>query len=124
MSAPQNDTTDDVDVARRHHVRDDRLAPLGVRLPDHRDLFDRIVLGHGIFDFIAFDRDSLLPYLSTARVKPGADPIELGKWRVPNPFGAAAETLNLRAVLVPEPATSGLLAAGLLALATRGARSR
>ena len=40
--------------------------------------------GHGLFDFIALDRTSLTPYLSSARVESaGRKPIALGRWRIP-----------------------------------------
>ena len=40
--------------------------------------------GHGIFDFLGFDRDSLLPYMSTARVIPREwEPLRIGRWRIP-----------------------------------------
>jgi len=40
--------------------------------------------GHGIFDFIALDRETLLPYYSVARVeKPLREPLALGRWRLP-----------------------------------------
>ncbi len=40
--------------------------------------------GHGIFDFVALDRNTLAPYLSAARVQPSRMPtLSLGKWRVP-----------------------------------------
>jgi predicted AlkP superfamily phosphohydrolase/phosphomutase len=40
--------------------------------------------GHGIFDFIAFDREQLTPFLSTARIDE-ADwgPVDIGSWRIP-----------------------------------------
>ena len=40
--------------------------------------------GHGIFDFIALDRDTMLPYLSTAKFeKAGREPLAIGRWRIP-----------------------------------------
>jgi predicted AlkP superfamily phosphohydrolase/phosphomutase len=40
--------------------------------------------GHGLFDFIALDRKTLAPYLSSARVEPAErKPIALGRWRIP-----------------------------------------
>jgi len=40
--------------------------------------------GHGIFDFIALDRKTMLPYLSSARVKSaGRKPLAIGRWRIP-----------------------------------------
>jgi len=40
--------------------------------------------GHGLFDFIALDRDQMTPYLSASTVKPGRfRPIKIGKWRIP-----------------------------------------
>jgi predicted AlkP superfamily phosphohydrolase/phosphomutase len=50
--------------------------------------------GHGIFDFIALDRDTLLPYLSAARVEHSdREPLEIGRWRIPL---GAEETVLLR----------------------------
>jgi len=40
--------------------------------------------GHGLFDFIALDREQMAPYLSASTVLPGRfKPIEIGKWRLP-----------------------------------------
>ena len=40
--------------------------------------------GHGLFDFIALDRKTLLPYLSSTRVEgPSREPLKLGSWRIP-----------------------------------------
>jgi len=50
--------------------------------------------GHGIFDFVALDRDTLLPYLSSARVeKSGREPLAVGRWRIPL---SSEETVMLR----------------------------
>ncbi len=50
--------------------------------------------GHGIFDFVALDRDTLLPYLSSARVEKGdREPLALGRWRIPL---SSEETVLLR----------------------------
>lgn len=50
--------------------------------------------GHGIFDFIALDRKTMLPYLSTARVeKPAREPLAIGRWRIPL---SAEKTLQMR----------------------------
>lgn len=50
--------------------------------------------GHGIFDFIALDRKTMLPYLSTARVeKPAREPLALGRWRIPL---SSEKTLQMR----------------------------
>lgn len=38
---------------------------------------------HGIFDFIARDPATLIPYLSTARLTPPSQTVRLGKWRFP-----------------------------------------
>ena len=47
--------------------------------------------GHGIFDFIALDRDTLLPYLSSARVETsGREPLAVGRWRRGRPFPSRA----------------------------------
>jgi predicted AlkP superfamily phosphohydrolase/phosphomutase len=40
--------------------------------------------GHGLFDFIALDRRTMQPYLSSTRVLPtGLAPLEIGSWRLP-----------------------------------------
>ncbi|MGB0135587.1 alkaline phosphatase family protein [Dokdonella sp.] len=40
--------------------------------------------GHGLFDFIALDRETMLPYLSAVRVESdGAKPIQFGRWQLP-----------------------------------------
>ena len=40
--------------------------------------------GHGIFDFLGLERDTLLPYMSTARVVPREwEPLAIGRWRIP-----------------------------------------
>lgn len=50
--------------------------------------------GHGIFDFIALERDTMLPYLSTAKVeKSGREPLAIGRWRIPL---GAEKTLQMR----------------------------
>ena len=50
--------------------------------------------GHGIFDFIALERDTMLPYLSTSKVKKSArKPLAIGRWRIPL---GADKTLQMR----------------------------
>ncbi|MDP6675502.1 MAG: alkaline phosphatase family protein, partial [Gammaproteobacteria bacterium] len=50
--------------------------------------------GHGIFDFIALDRETMLPYLSSARVeRSGREPLAIGRWRIPL---SAEETVLMR----------------------------
>ncbi|REJ87691.1 MAG: hypothetical protein DWQ34_23870 [Planctomycetota bacterium] len=49
--------------------------------------------GHGIFDFIARDPQTMLPYHSTARLEGGSDPLEFGRWTIPL---SAAQVRNLR----------------------------
>jgi len=40
--------------------------------------------GHGMFDFLALDRNNLLPYLTTSAVVPAEiGPLEIGDWRIP-----------------------------------------
>jgi len=39
--------------------------------------------GHGIFDFVHRDPQSMIPYLSTSRTHPGGTTIKLGKWQIP-----------------------------------------
>jgi predicted AlkP superfamily phosphohydrolase/phosphomutase len=39
--------------------------------------------GHGIFDFLHLNRDTLTPYASTARVSDAAFTVRLGRWQIP-----------------------------------------
>lgn len=39
--------------------------------------------GHGIFDFIHRDPDTMVPYLSTSRAEPPEKTLRLGKWIIP-----------------------------------------
>jgi predicted AlkP superfamily phosphohydrolase/phosphomutase len=39
--------------------------------------------GHGIFDFLHLDRDTLTPYMSTSRVSGAGYTLPLGRWRIP-----------------------------------------
>ena len=39
--------------------------------------------GHGIFDFIARDASTILPYLATARTDPPKHSVQLGKFNLP-----------------------------------------
>lgn len=40
--------------------------------------------GHGLFDFLAMDKKTMLPYLSSSRIAPSPRaPLALGDWRVP-----------------------------------------
>ncbi len=41
--------------------------------------------GHGIFDFIHRDAETLLPYLSTSEAEEGGDPIKFGDYQLPLP---------------------------------------
>lgn len=43
--------------------------------------------GHGIFDFIARDPKTMLPYLSTSRLITGSEPIKIGKYLIPTSAG-------------------------------------
>ena len=49
--------------------------------------------GHGIFDFLHLDRDTLKPYLSVARVEKGELELQLGDFRIPL---SPHKTLQLR----------------------------
>jgi len=49
--------------------------------------------GHGIFDFIARDPETMLPYQSISRIVPGRKPLTFGKFVVPT---AAAEIQSRR----------------------------
>lgn len=39
--------------------------------------------GHGIFDFIARDPQTMLPYQSTSRLEEMGEPVRLGNWQIP-----------------------------------------
>jgi predicted AlkP superfamily phosphohydrolase/phosphomutase len=39
--------------------------------------------GHGIFDFLHLDRETLTPYMSTSRVSDAGYTLALGQWRIP-----------------------------------------
>ena len=43
--------------------------------------------GHGIYDFIHVDFDTMLPYSSMAKADPGGRPIDLGSWSFPTSGG-------------------------------------
>ena len=49
--------------------------------------------GHGIFDFLHLDRDTLKPYLSVARIEKGNHEFQLGELRIPL---SPHKTLQLR----------------------------
>ncbi|MDD1650817.1 MAG: alkaline phosphatase family protein [Methylococcaceae bacterium] len=50
--------------------------------------------GHGLFDFLALDRSTMKPYLSSSTVRaPSREPLELGDWRLPL---GSAQTVLLR----------------------------
>ena len=76
------------------------LAPLGTSIPPQSPVaWSNFITGmdpggHGLFDFIALDRKTLVPYLSAARVEAaGIKPIPLGRWRLPL---ASEKTVLLR----------------------------
>jgi hypothetical protein len=72
--------------------------------------------GHGIFDFVHRDPDTLVPYLSTARTEPGSYAIPLGRWQVPlssgrvellrrgQPFWEVLEQHGVPATIIRMPA--------------------
>ncbi len=43
--------------------------------------------GHGIFDFVHRDPETMLPYLSTSRAETSEDCWGIGRWKVPGPGG-------------------------------------
>ena len=43
--------------------------------------------GHGIFDFVHRDPETMLPYLSTSRAETSEDCYGFGKWKIPGPGG-------------------------------------
>ena len=51
--------------------------------------------GHGIFDFIHRDPETMIPYLSTSSAKPGGM-WHFGKYQVPNPFAPGSMELLRR----------------------------
>ncbi|MGE5191554.1 MAG: alkaline phosphatase family protein [Deltaproteobacteria bacterium] len=49
--------------------------------------------GHGIFDFLARDPQTMTPYHATSRTEPGGAPLTVGKWKIPL---SSARLNNLR----------------------------
>jgi predicted AlkP superfamily phosphohydrolase/phosphomutase len=50
--------------------------------------------GHGLFDFLALDREQMMPYLSSSRtIEPDSEPLKLGTWQLPLEAG---QTLLMR----------------------------
>jgi predicted AlkP superfamily phosphohydrolase/phosphomutase len=76
------------------------FVPLGTSNPPQSPVaWSNFITGmdsgqHGIFDFLHLDRQSMIPYQSTARVQPASRaPLAVGKWRIPL---ASDTTLQLR----------------------------
>ena len=74
------------------------FAPLGTSVPPQSPVAWSDFItgmdagGHGLFDFLALDRETLLPMLSTSRVEaPSRAPLAIGSWRLP----LAAERVRL-----------------------------
>ncbi len=63
--------------------------------------------GHGIFDFIARDPQTMLPYLSTSRLVTGSKPIRIGKYLIPTSAGTV-ENLRHGATLWEELERHGI----------------
>ena len=66
------------------------FIPLGTSIPPQSPVaWSNLITGmdpggHGIFDFLALDRDSMFPLMSTARVeKPERGPLRVGRWCIP-----------------------------------------
>ncbi|MGI9308740.1 MAG: alkaline phosphatase family protein [Gammaproteobacteria bacterium] len=67
------------------------FMPLGTSLPPQSPVaWSNLITGmnpggHGLYDFLALDRESMMPYLSSVRVERTLDwgTIELGDWRLP-----------------------------------------
>jgi predicted AlkP superfamily phosphohydrolase/phosphomutase len=72
--------------------------------------------GHGIFDFIHRDPETMIPYLSTSRAIGSEESFEVGKWKIPisggsvellrrgEPFWAALEQHGVETTIVRMPA--------------------
>jgi predicted AlkP superfamily phosphohydrolase/phosphomutase len=72
--------------------------------------------GHGIFDFIHRDPDTMFPYLSTTRTEGSSKTIGLGKWQIPisggtvellrrgEPFWAVLERRDVETTIIRMPA--------------------
>src|SRR5262249_38444401 len=72
--------------------------------------------GHGIFDFIHRDPETMIPYLSTSRAEPSQKRMTLGKYQIPlgsdkvellrygQPFWDALDKRGLPAGIIPMPA--------------------
>ena len=68
----------------------DRFIPLGTSIPPQSPVaWSNFITGmdpggHGLFDFLALDRDTLRPYLSSVRIEPARiAPLAVGRWRIP-----------------------------------------
>jgi predicted AlkP superfamily phosphohydrolase/phosphomutase len=72
--------------------------------------------GHGIFDFVHRDRQTLAPYLSTTRTDPPARRLTIGSWQLPlsgaritqlrdgRPFWEVLERHGIRSTIIRMPA--------------------
>lgn len=76
------------------------FQPLGTSVPPQSPVaWSNFITGmdpghHGIFDFVALDRKTMFPYMSTAKVeKSDREPLEIGRWRIPL---GSDKTLQLR----------------------------
>lgn len=76
------------------------FVPLGTSTPPQSPVaWSNFITGmdsgqHGVFDFLHFDRTTLTPYSSMARVRPPSrKPLAIGRWRIPL---ASGETEQLR----------------------------
>jgi predicted AlkP superfamily phosphohydrolase/phosphomutase len=89
--------------------------------------------GHGIFDFVHRDPETMLPYLSTTRTEPPGRMLKLGKWQIPlsggkitllrhgTPFWELLEERGIPAWIIRMPANfppSGLAARELSGMGT------
>lgn len=65
------------------------FAPLGTTIPPQSPVAWSSFItgldpgGHGIFDFIHRDPETMVPYLSTTRTETGGRALSVGKWRFP-----------------------------------------
>lgn len=89
--------------------------------------------GHGIFDFVALDREKLEVVPSTTRIDPAArSPLEIGRWRIPLaaeqprllrdgvPFWQLLEQRGVRTTLVSMPANYPPVGSGTRELSGMG----
>jgi predicted AlkP superfamily phosphohydrolase/phosphomutase len=76
-------------------AREGTFAPLGTSIPPQSPVaWSNFITGmdaggHGIFDFLHRDPETMIPYLSTSRTTDEEEPLKLGKYQLPRGGGHA-----------------------------------